>query len=99
MPSNLAYLQTFLSGGGANTDPTKSLGGPISATRVLSQSATAPTTITGVTIEDAAGNTEGNGTLQFNYSATTPTLQWTPPGGSAGSAVKLTESSKYAVQG
>lgn len=52
-----------------------------------------------MTVEDAAGNTEGVGTLQFNYSATSPTMQWTPPGGSAGSAVKLTESSKYAIQG
>jgi hypothetical protein len=99
VPSNLAYLQTLLSGGAANTSPAKSLGGPISATRVLSQSATGLTTITGVTIEDAAGNAEGSGTLTYTYSATAPTLKWTPPSGAAGTAITVSTSGKYAIQG
>lgn len=99
MPSNLAYLETRLSGGATNTNPAKSLGGPMSSERVLSQAATAPTTITGVTINDAAGNAEGAGTLTYTYHATAPTLKWTPPSGSAGIAVNVSTNSRYALQG
>lgn len=99
MPSSLAYLETRLSGGSANTNPAKSLGGPMSSQRVLSQSATGLTTITGVTIDDAAGNAEGSGTLTFTYSATAPTLRWTPPGGAAGTAINVAANGKYAIQG
>ena len=99
MASNLAYLETRLSGGATNTNPAKSLGGPMSSERVLSQTATGLTTITGVTVDDAAGNTEGSGTLTFTYSATAPTLRWTPPGGAAGTAINVASNGKYALQG
>ena len=99
MPSNLAYLETRLSGGATNTNPAKSLGGPMSSERVLSQAATAPTTITGVTIDDAAGNALGAGTLTYTFSATAPTLRWTPPSGAAGSSVNVASNGKYAIQG
>jgi hypothetical protein len=97
--SSLGYLETRLSGGATNTNAAKSLGGPMSSQRVLSQSATAPTTITGVTIDDAAGNAEGAGTLTYTYSATVPSLRWTPPSGSAGTAITVSSNGKYALQG
>lgn len=99
MAANLAHLQMFLSGGASNTDAAKSLGGPLSSQRVLSQTATAPTTITGVTIDDAAGNAAGNGTLTYTFSATAPSLAWTPPGSSIGTSVNVAVSGKYALQG
>lgn len=97
MANNLSYLQIFLSGGAGNSSPAASLGGIISSTRVLSQTATAPTTITGVTINDAAGNGVGDGVLSYVASATT--LTWQPYGGSTGTAVDVGTSGKYAIQG
>lgn len=95
--ATLADLNFWLSGGAANTDPLLSIGGAIStAQKVLSQTATAPTTITGVTIDDAAGNAEGAGTLTYDSSATT--LRWTPPSGTAGTAVTV-GTGTYAIQG
>lgn len=99
MGANLAHLQMFLTGGATNTNAAKSLGGPLSSQRVLSQTASAPTTITGVTIEDAAGNAVGTGTLTYTYSATAPSLAWTPPGSSIGISVNVATSGKYALQG
>lgn len=98
MPSiNLAYLEIRLSGGASNADPNASLGGVMSSTRVLSQSATLPSNITGVVIDDAAGNAEGAGTLAFT--AATSELTWTPNGGTAGAAVAVTEDGKYTIKG
>jgi hypothetical protein len=76
------------------------LGGAIStagAKDILSQTATALTTITGVTIEDAVGNPEGDGTLFFDSTAVT--LRWTPFNGTAGAAVDVSVNGKYAIQG
>ena len=98
--ANLAELKWYLSGGAANATATASTGGIISSTQVLSQLATASTsTITGVTLGDAAGNTLGSGTLTYTYSATAPTLQWTPPSGSIGTAVNVATNGTYALQG
>lgn len=98
--ASLADLKIVHSGGAANTDPALDLGGAIStagAKDILSQSATAPTTITGVTINDAAGNAEGDGTLF--YDSTNQTLRWTPFGGTAGTAVDVSVNGAYAIQG
>ena len=95
--ANLSNLVVLLSGGAANTSELKSVGGPISAQRVLSQAAAGITTITGVTIDDANGNGLGAGTLSFNASALT--LQWAPPGGTSGTAVDVSQSGSYAIQG
>jgi len=98
--ANLAELKWYLSGGAANSNPVLSTGGIISSTQVLSQLATAvTTTISGVTLGDASGNTLGTGTLTFTYSATAPTLQWTPPSGSIGTAVNVASNGTYALQG
>ena len=98
--ANLADLEIRLSGGAANTDQAASIGGAISTAGgglVLSQSATAPTTITGVTINDAAGNSVGAGVLA--YDSTALTLRWTPPSGTAGTVVDVSADGDYAVQG
>ena len=98
--ANLADLTFVHSGGVANTDPDADLGGAKSTAvgkDILSQTASAPTTVTGVTIDDAAGNDEGDGTLFFDSTATT--LRWTPFNGTAGSAVDVSSNGDYAIQG
>lgn len=100
MAASLADLKIVHSGGAANVDPNADLGGAISTAGgkdILSQTATALTTITGVTIDDAAGNAEGDGTLFFD--STNTTLRWTPFGGTAGVAVDVSVNGKYAIQG
>jgi hypothetical protein len=101
--ANLAELKWYLSGGSTgagNTDTTKSTGGVITTTQILSQLATAATTtITGITLGDAAGNGLGDGVLSYTYSATTPTLRWTPYQGSSGTAVDVSVNGTYALQG
>jgi hypothetical protein len=98
--ATLADLKFVHSGGAANTDPAADLGGAKStagAKDILSQTASAPTTITGVTIVDAAGNDEGDGTLFFD--STNETLRWTPFNGTAGTAVDVSTNGDYAIQG
>jgi len=98
--ATLADLKIVHSGGAANVDPDLDLGGAIStagAKDILSQTATAPTTITGVTIDDAAGNDEGDGTLFFD--STNSTLRWTPLNGTAGTATDVSVNGAYAIQG
>ena len=95
MPINPAYLELRLSGGTGNTDPNASLGGALSSERVLSQSTTALTNVTGVTIEYAAGNPLGLGTL--TYTASGQTLTWTAFSGGAGTAVAVGSNGKYTL--
>ncbi len=93
----LANLQLFYTGGGANNTPSLSIGGAISSERVLSQTASALTTLTGVTIDDAVGNTEGNGTLTYTASSTSLTYQ--PPNGSPGTAINVSAGGTFFIQG
>src|SRR4030066_91278 len=51
MGINAAYLEIRLSGGAGNSNQNASLGGAISNTRVLAQSASAPVNVTGVVID------------------------------------------------
>ena len=97
--ANLADFVLRLSGGASNTDPLAALGGAMSTVsggRVLSQS-TSGLTMTGVTIDDAMGQAEGNGSLFYDFSA--DTLRWTPPGGTAGTPVDVSADGTYAIQG
>jgi len=97
--ANLADFLVRLSGGAANTSAAAAIGGAMSTApggRVLSQTYTDPN-ITGVTVDDAMGNNVGSGTLAFVNSATT--LRWTPPGGTAGTAVTVSSDGVYAIQG
>ena len=101
--AQLAQLQWRLSGGAANTTPGSSIGGIMSTVAggvILSQLATASASPTGgVTLGDARGNAIGSGTLTFTYSATAPTLQWTPYAGSIGTAVDVSANGTYTLQG
>ena len=94
--ADLSDIKFYLSGGTSNVDNNASLGGIISTQQILSQSATAPTTITGVTINDAAGNAVGAGTLTYLF--TGQTLQWSPLGGTIGVAVDVSADGTYAIQ-
>lgn len=97
--ASAADLKFVLSGGATNTNPSASLGGAISTDAngvIKSQSITA-STITGVTYDDAAGNTIGNGTV--TYTLTGQTLQWTPPGGTIGPAIAVGTNGVYALYG
>lgn len=97
--ANLADFVMRLSGGASNTSAAAALGGAMSTVaggRVLSQS-TSGLVITGVVIDDAMGQPEGDGSLFFDFSATT--LRWTPPGGVAGTAVTVSSDGTYAIQG
>lgn len=100
MPAiNSAYLEARLSGGAGNTDPDASLGGDLSSTRPDSQSASGITNVTGVTIDFAAGNPVGAGTLSYVVGEYDSTLQWQPNGLLAGTAVVVTEDARYALYG
>ncbi len=92
----LKDIGLFLSGGAGNTDPNAALGGAISTTRFKSQLATG-VAIAGVTVDDAAENTVGTGTLAYLVSG--QTLTWTPPGGAAGSPVAVGTNGTYVIRG
>lgn len=95
---NAAYLEVRLSGGAGNTDPDASLGGIMSSERVYSQSASAPTLVTGVVIDDGKGNALGDGTLTFIYiDGSVDTLQWTPNAGTIGDAVIVGADGRYVI--
>lgn len=100
MAADLADWVMRLSGGASNTVPGSALGGAMSTVgggRVLSQS-TSGLTMTGVVIDDAMGQSEGDGSLFFDDSA--GTLRWTPPGGVAGTPVVVDQADgAYAIQG
>lgn len=94
---SLADIHLHYSGGGSNSAPASSIGGAISSARVLSQSCTAPTTLTGVTIVDGLGNTPGPGTLTFI--ASNKTITWQPYLGSVATALDISAGGNYFVQG
>lgn len=95
MGINAAHLEIRLSGGSGNTNPSASLGGVMSSQRVLAQEATGLASITGVVIDYAGGNSQGNGTLTFT--AATKQLKWQPSGGLVGSAVGVEDGGKFVV--
>jgi len=95
--NNLAYLELRMSGGASNSDPGSSLGGVMSSTRLKSKTVTGIANVTGVTVDDAPGSADGNGTLTYNNTA--KTLTWAPNGGSVGAAVTLAEDGRYTIPG
>lgn len=76
---------------------TSGLGGAITATELLSQVATLSSSITGVTVIDAADNALGTGTLRFDVSELA--FYYTPPSGTEGSAVIVSGTGEVAVRG
>ena len=96
--ATLADLGIYYTGAGSNSDPALSIGGDISSARILPQSASALTTLTGVTINWGAGNiTGGAGTLSYNSS--TKKMTFTPYGGSVGTAIDASANITTWVQG
>ncbi len=100
MAISIGDIEFQLSGGAANTDPDLSLGGDIStagagANRVVSQTASAPTNVTGVTIINAFGNAEGNGELTWNQPGNS--LLWRPFGGLTSNGVVLSGDGIYTL--
>jgi hypothetical protein len=95
--NNLAYLELRLSGGSSNTDPNASLGGVKSSQRIFSKTVAGLSNITGVTLDDAPGSADGQGTLSFT--ASTKSFTWTPNGGSAGASVAVNGDGRYAIPG
>jgi hypothetical protein len=97
---NLADIEFRFSGGATNTDPNASIGGAISTDasngEMISQTASAPTTLTGVTINNAAGNAVGDGTLTYN--STSGTLKWQDYNGTVGLTVDVSSDGDYAIQ-
>lgn len=93
----MADVGFYYTGGGSNSTPSASIGGAISSSRIRFQTASALTTLTGITIDDGLGNSEGAGTLALTAGAI-PTVTWTPYGGSTGAAVSLTADGTYFVQ-
>jgi hypothetical protein len=96
----LADIEIRFSGGITNTTPSASIGGAMSTDagdgEMLSQSATALTTLTGVVINNAAGNAVGGGTLTYTH--TGQTLKWQDAGGTVGTAVAVGTDGDYAIQ-
>ena len=73
------------------------LGGAITTTRLLSQSLTG-LACTGVTVNDAAMNVEGVGTLTYN--PTSQTISWKAPGDTqTGTAVSIAANGQYEIRG
>ena len=87
----------YHTGAGANADPALDLGGDISSVRVLNQTTSGLSLVTGVTIDDALGNAVGAGTLTYTLSG--QTLTWTPFSGSAGTPVAVAADGRYCIQG
>lgn len=94
---SLADLNLFYTGAGSNSTPSLSIGDDISSARIFSQSCSAPTTLTGVSIVDGMGNGVGAGTL--TYTAASKTLTWQPYGGTVGTAVDVSTNGTYFIQG
>lgn len=95
--ASMAELELRLTGGASNSDVTVSTGGIVSSTEIIQQTGTGLTTLSGVTIERAMGNAEGDGTLTWNSSA--ETFTWTPKNGTTGTAVSVTADGTYFIQG
>lgn len=100
MAISIGELEFHLSGGTANTDPNLSLGGARStagagANRVISQTASAPTNVTGVTIINAFGNPEGDGTLTWDQPGSN--IFWKPFGIAQSVGLNVTADGIYTI--
>lgn len=98
MPFTADDIKFFYSGGAGNANPQASLGGVKSSTRVISQTASVPVNVTGVTIQSVTNNAQGVGLLA--WSPSTNTLSWQPPTSSYTYSVSgVTSSGLYTVGG
>lgn len=81
MPFSISDIKFRYSGGAANSLPNASLGGVMSSVAVVSQSASSPINITGLTVLTAVNNAQGVGLLSWSPSSNS--LSWQPPGSPA----------------
>lgn len=100
MALSIGDIEAHYSGGAANTDPDLSLGGAIStagagANRVISQTASAATNVTGVVFINAFGNAEGDGTLTWDQPG--GILYWKPFGAVASVGVNVAADGIYSI--
>ena len=98
LSTNTLELQTALPATPVNTDTAVLwLGGNYrSATEIDGMQSTAPSNVTGVTIDAVADmNGTGNGTL--TYTNATTVLQWTAPSGTIGAAVDVSIDGTYTL--
>lgn len=96
MAATLADIGVYYTGGGANSTPSLSIGGAKSSVQIRFQAGTGLTTLTGVTIDDGFGNTEGDGSLV--YTASTTSLTWNGYGAGTGTAVDVSAGGKFFIQ-
>jgi hypothetical protein len=89
-------LNLYFSGGAANSTPGASLGGAKSSAQPVSQTAAAPTNVTGVAINYAAGNAHGNGSLAYTHSTTS--LTWASSGNGAATPVDVSADGNYLLE-
>lgn len=87
-------INIYLSGGESNTDPTASLGGAKSSTKIVSKEATALSTLTGVVIDviDAAAP---DGDAYFDYAQSSTQLRWHSYGNSYGDYIDIGSDGNY----
>lgn len=91
------YLTGAGSNGGAQTDPDAALGNYRSSTLLVFFDVDVTNPIANVTIAHVSGaNGEGSGTIT---AATTGSLTWTPPGGTAGPAVAIADGETKILEG
>lgn len=91
------YLTGAANDGGTQADANAALGAYRSSTELESLAAVVTNEIDGLTVDFVAGaNGTGAGTLT---AASANTVTWTPPGGSAGSAVTITNGQSKVVEG
>jgi len=101
MALQISDMQIWVSGGATNDDPLDSLGGVMSTEDpgglVLSQAASAPTNVTGVTITNAYGNAIGLGTIKWD--AVTFRLSWKPFGGVSFNGAEVLADGTFVIGG
>lgn len=95
-------IRTYLTGAGSDgasqSDPNASLGNYRSSTEVVYLNATAPSNVTGVTIDYAGGYNE-SGTASLKFTHTGSYLQWKAPGSSNyGTLVDVSANGSYLIE-
>ncbi len=94
--TGLDLLGMFLSGGASNLLPSASLGGLISSKLIRGMSPIYTVPVQGLIVEDATPE-NGEGTASISISGNNAT--YTPPGGSAGSAVAIAAGQRKLLTG
>lgn len=94
-----ADMTKLLSGGAGNPDPDASLGGAISSTTIISQSAVAdgPINGSGYTLVETMGAPLGSVGGELSWTQSTNTLKYIKQTGDAGGTLEVTADGTYAI--